>query len=135
MINHPERIVHETQFTQQDFKDAKTILRCYNDPKGIVERHKKGETKPYSNLTFNNFYINQEMFPSIKEGEKYPLDEILNFAPPIKKSQGDYTLKEASEICVQQENCSENCPFWTKEYGACEMTNSIPENWEFPKED
>ena len=127
-LDRPDRIIRKPRFTQQDIEDAKIILRCYNDPEGIVERHNAALTKPYSNLTFNNYYINQEMFPSIREGEKYPLNEILNLAPPIKKPYGGYTLKETREICVQQKQCGENCPFWTKEYGACEMTNSIPGN-------
>ena len=64
------------RFTQQDIDDAK-MIRAVFGKNGTVKRHSKAMTKPYSTLTFNNFYINEDMLPTIKEGQEYSLDEII----------------------------------------------------------
>ena len=65
------------KFTGQDIADAKSIKRIFGRD-GIVKRHKKAETEPYSNLLFDNFYINEDLFPGIKVGQSITLDEIIN---------------------------------------------------------
>ena len=64
------------RFTQQDIEDALTIQQVFGR-EGIVRRQSKATTPPYSNLTFDYAYINEAMFPSIKEGQEYSLDEII----------------------------------------------------------
>ena len=76
IINHPERIIRKPRFTQQDVEDAVTILRIFCR-EGVVRRQSRAATPPYSNLTFDSVYINEAMFPSIKEGQEYSLDEII----------------------------------------------------------
>ena len=75
-INHPDRIIRKPRFTQQDIEDAKTVQHTFGKS-GTIKRCNKVESEPYSNLTFNHFYINPDLFPSIKEGQEYSLDEII----------------------------------------------------------
>lgn len=76
IINHPERITRKPRFTQQDIDDAKMIKAVFGK-NGTVKRYNKATTEPYSTLTFGNIYINENMLPSIKEGQEYSLDEII----------------------------------------------------------
>lgn len=64
------------RFTQQDIEDAK-MIRAVFGKNGTVKRYDKATTEPYSTLAFNNLYINENMLPSIKEGQEYSLDEII----------------------------------------------------------
>ena len=76
-INHPEYIIRKPRFTQQEVEDAKTILKVFGR-KGIIKRyHFCGDP---STLTFDNLYINQYLFPSIKPDQEYTLDEIIGGA-------------------------------------------------------
>lgn len=67
------------RFTEQDVEDAKSVKRVFGRD-GTVKRLKKEITTPYSNLTFDNLYINESMFPCIFEGQSYTLDEIIGGA-------------------------------------------------------
>ena len=67
------------RFTEQDVEDAKSVKRVFGRD-GTVKRLKKEITAPYSNLTFDNMYINEGMFPCIFEGQEYTLDEIIGGA-------------------------------------------------------
>ena len=65
------------RFTEQEVEDAKTILKVFGR-KGIIKRyHFCGDP---STLTFDNLYINQYLFPSIKPDQEYTLDEIIGGA-------------------------------------------------------
>ena len=64
------------RFTKQDIEDAK-MIRAVFGKNGTVKRYDKATTELYSTLTFNNLYINENMLPSIKEGQEYSLDEII----------------------------------------------------------
>lgn len=65
------------RFTQQEVEDAKTILKVFGR-KGTIKRyHFCGDP---STLTFDNLYINQYLFPSIKPDQEYTLDEIIGGA-------------------------------------------------------
>ena len=63
-------------FTKQDIEDAK-MIRAVFGKNGTIRRYDKATTEPYSTLVFNNIYINENMLPSIKEGQEYSLDEII----------------------------------------------------------
>lgn len=76
IINHPDRIIRKPRFTHQDVEDAKMVKAVFGK-NGIIKRYDKATTEPYSTLVFNNIYINENMFPSIKEGQEYSLDEII----------------------------------------------------------
>ena len=78
-INHPEHIIRKPRFTQQEVEDAKAIRRVFGRD-GTVKRLNKAMTDPYSNLTFDNLYVNEGLFPSIIEGRSYTLDEIIGGA-------------------------------------------------------
>ena len=76
-INDPDRIIRKPRFTQQEVEDAKTILKVFGR-KGTIKRyHFCGDP---STLTFDNLYINQYLFPSIKPDQEYTLDEIIGGA-------------------------------------------------------
>lgn len=64
------------RFTQKDIDDAK-MIRAVFGMNGTIKRYNKAMTEPYSTLVFNNIYINEVMLPSIKEGQEYSLDEII----------------------------------------------------------
>ena len=76
LINHPDRIIRKPRFTEQEMEDAKTLKRIFGK-NGVLKRYDEAITKPYSTLTFNQLYINQDLFPSIREGQSYTLDEII----------------------------------------------------------
>lgn len=76
IINKADYIIRKPHWTEQEVKDAKTVRRVFGR-NGTVERHRKVMTEPYSNLVFDHLYINEELFPSIKPGQSYTLDEII----------------------------------------------------------
>ena len=75
-INHPDRIIRKPRFIQQDIEDAKMIKAVFGK-NGTIKRYDKATTGPCSTLVFNNVFINENMFHSIKEGQEYSLDEII----------------------------------------------------------
>lgn len=76
VINDPEYIIRKPRFTEQDIEDAKMVKAVFGK-NGIIRRYDRATTEPYSTLVFNNIYINETMFPSIKEGQEYSIDEII----------------------------------------------------------
>lgn len=74
---HEWDLDEKPRFTEQEVEDAKTILKVFGR-KGIIKRyHFCGDP---STLTFDNLYINQYLFPSIKPDQEYTLDEIIGGA-------------------------------------------------------
>ena len=67
------------RFTEQEVEDAKTVRRVFGRD-GTIERHNKALAAPYSNLVFDHLYINEDLFPSIRPGQSYTLDEIIGGA-------------------------------------------------------
>ena len=79
MINLPDQIIRKPRFTEQDVEDAKSVKRVFGRD-GTVKRLNKAITAPYSNLTFDHMYINEDLFPSIHPGRSATLDEIIGGA-------------------------------------------------------
>ena len=82
LVYHPEeieRIEEQPRFTQQEAEDAKMVKRVFGRT-GTVKRVDPIMTEPYSNLVFDHLYINKDLFPSIKPGQEYTLDEIIGGA-------------------------------------------------------
>ena len=79
LLNHPECVIHEPRWTEQDKEDAEAIRRVFGRG-GTVKRYHKVFTEPNSNLVFDSLYINEYLFPSIKAGQEYTLDEIIGGA-------------------------------------------------------
>ena len=79
IINHPDRIIRKPRWTEQEVEDAETVLRVFGR-NGTIKRHSKAMTAPYSNLTFDHMYINEDLFPSIKPGEAITIKEICGEA-------------------------------------------------------
>ena len=78
-INHPERIIRKPRWTEQDVKGAKAIRYVFGRD-GTIKRHSKAVTAPYSTLTFDHLYINENLFQSLRPGESVKLDEIIGGA-------------------------------------------------------
>ena len=79
LFNEPSHIIHKPRWTEQEVEGAKTIRRVFGRD-GTIERHSKSVTAPYSTLTFDHLYINEDFFRSIKPGQSYTLDEIIGGA-------------------------------------------------------
>lgn len=79
IINGELKIIRKPRWTEQDVEDAKTVRRVFGRD-GTIERHSKTMTVPYSPLTFDHLYINEDLFPSIKPGQSYTLQEIIGGA-------------------------------------------------------
>ena len=75
VINNPDRIIRKPHFTEQEVEDAKMVKAVFGE-NGIVMRLIT-EEYPYTKLFFNQTRINGNLFPSIKEGQEYLLDEII----------------------------------------------------------
>ena len=78
-INHPDRIIRKPCWTEQDVKGAKAIRHVFGRD-GTIKRHSNAVTAPYSTLTFDHLYINENLFPSLRPGESVKLDEIIGGA-------------------------------------------------------
>ena len=72
-------LTDKPRWTQQEVEDAKTVRRVFGRD-GTIERYSKAFTVPYSPLTFDHLYINEDLFPSILPGQSYTLDEIIGGA-------------------------------------------------------
>lgn len=72
-INHPDRIIRKPRFTEQEVEDAKTIRRILRDD-GKLTRSIHGIP------TYGCIYLKKEVFPSIRPGKSYTLDEIIGGA-------------------------------------------------------
>ena len=79
IINHPDRIIRKPRWTEQDVKGAKAIRYVFGRD-GTIKRHSKAVTAPYSTLTFDHLYINENLFQSLRPGESVKLDEIIGGA-------------------------------------------------------
>ena len=69
-------LTEHPRFTEREIEDAK-MVRAVFGKNGTIRRYDKATTGPCSTLVFNNVFINENMFPSIKEGQEYSLDEII----------------------------------------------------------
>ena len=72
-------LTDKPRFTEQEVEDAKTIKRVFGRD-GTIKRYNKAMIAPYSNLVFDHLYINADLFPSIRPGQCYNLDEIIGGA-------------------------------------------------------
>lgn len=79
IINHPDRIIRNPRFTEQEVEDAKYIKRILKVDlvsrnqygNGLVAKRDDGSV---------SVVVNSEMFPSIRPGQSYTLDEIIGGA-------------------------------------------------------
>jgi hypothetical protein len=76
-INHSDRIIRKPRWTEQEVEDAKTIKRVFGQDGAIRRTPNLGER---STLVFDHLYINEDLFPSIKPGQSYTLQEIIGGA-------------------------------------------------------
>ena len=80
-INHPDRIIRKPCFTQQEVEDAKAIKRLLTEYTGVKRiEHKWGTNLLLTSEESEEFAIEPKLFPSIKSGQSYTLDEIIGGA-------------------------------------------------------
>ena len=76
-INHPDRIIRKQHFTQQEVERAKAIRLIY-------PKTQKLDLVPcVIRIHFDNgakVHLSADLFPSIKPGQEYTLDEIIGGA-------------------------------------------------------
>ena len=81
-INHPERIIRKTRWTEQEIKKAKAIKVLWPDAEDIRARDGVTGEVEYrvcaGCMVFGVIY--NGYFPTIKCGENYTLDEIIGGA-------------------------------------------------------
>lgn len=77
IINHPDRIIRKPRFTQQEVEDAKVLARALLADG--FERDKMGDIFSTSKAAIRTL-LDSRMFPSIRPGQSYTLDEIIGGA-------------------------------------------------------
>ena len=75
-INHPDRIIRKPRFTQQEVEDAKTLFRIFPEHLDSVSRANDGTVTLAAKGAWRG-YLNSDAFPSIRPGQSYTLDEII----------------------------------------------------------
>lgn len=70
-------LTDKPRFTQQEVEEAKAVRHVFGRDGFIRRTPKIGER---STLAFDHLYINEDLFPSIKPGQSYTLDEIIGGA-------------------------------------------------------
>ena len=68
------------KWTEQDKEDAKMIRRVFNGVQIGVARDTLAQLRTIAKDGFPSEYINCDMFPSLKPGERATLDEIIGGA-------------------------------------------------------
>lgn len=76
IINHPERIIRKPCFTEQEVEDAKYIKRILKVDLVIRNQYGNGLVAKRADGSVS-VVVNSEMFPSIRPGQSYTLDEII----------------------------------------------------------
>ena len=80
-LDHPDRIIRKPRFTQQEVEDAKAIKRLLTEYTGVKRiEHKWGTNLLLTSEESEEFAIEPKLFPSIKSGQSYTLDEIIGSA-------------------------------------------------------
>ena len=71
-INHPDRIIRKTRFTQQEVERAKAIKVLFPCAIAVVKA-------PFGSVAVSgaSLMLSTEYFPSIQPGQSYTLDEII----------------------------------------------------------
>lgn len=72
-INHPDRIIRQPRFTEQEVEDAKAVRRVFGHEYRL-ERTSEGA------ISFGGLILSAQLFPSIHPGQSYTLDEIIGGA-------------------------------------------------------
>ena len=81
IINHPENIIRKPRFTEQEVEDAKAIKRLLTEYTGVKRvEHQWGTNLLLTSEESEEFAIEPKLFPSIKSGQSYTLDEIIGGA-------------------------------------------------------
>ena len=81
LINHPENIARKPRWTEQEVEDAKAIRRIMSEYTDIVR--KKDGCVTHLFLTSEDvvdYFLDSELFPSLRPGETVTLDEIIGGA-------------------------------------------------------
>lgn len=82
MINHPDRIIRKPRWTEQEVEDAKAIRRIMSEYTDIVREKDGCVTHLFLTSEDVNvdYFLDSELFPSLRPGETVTLDEIAGGA-------------------------------------------------------
>lgn len=80
-INHPERIIHMSRWTEQEVEDAKNIIRMFGEDR-YPYVIKTMDGLPYlsddlESLAMYTINLEPEIFPSLKCGETVKITDII----------------------------------------------------------
>lgn len=76
MINHPEIVQRCPRWTERDVEIAKAI-KLLAPAMDYIERIAENRSELYSKLDFGAAYLRIPCIPSMKEGERIALDDII----------------------------------------------------------
>ena len=79
IINHPDRIIRKPRFTQQEVEAAKAVKVLFPFTTHLIQFQ---PNEPVSAKDGDTFVVNlnRTLFPSIRPGQSYTLDEIIGGA-------------------------------------------------------
>lgn len=88
VVNHPDRIIRKPRFTEQEVEDAKTIKRMFGSGNFShfthIQKDEMGRPAmvdcPMGDDGRFLVGLAEGMFPSIRPGQSYTLDEIIGGA-------------------------------------------------------
>ena len=78
IINNPDRIIRKPRWTEQEVEDAKAIRRIMSEYTDIVRKKDGCVTHLFltSEDVVVDYFLDSELFPSLRPGETVTLDEI-----------------------------------------------------------
>ena len=79
IINNPDRIIRKPRWTEQEVEDAKAIRRIMSEYTDIVRKKDGCVTHLFltSEDVVVDYFLDSELFPSLRPGETVTLDEII----------------------------------------------------------
>ena len=82
IINNPDRIIRKPRWTEQEVEDAKAIRRIMSEYTDIVRKKDGCVTHLFltSEDVVVDYFLDSELFPSLRPGETVTLDEIIGGA-------------------------------------------------------
>ena len=82
LINYPDRIIRKPRWTEQEVEDAKAIRRIMSEYTDIVRKKDGCVTHLFltSEDVVVDYFLDSELFPSLRPGETVTLDEIIGGA-------------------------------------------------------
>ena len=72
LLNHPDRIIRQPHFTEEEVADARAIVRVLGGDLRALKRTESGE------LIYGLLRINRELLPSLRPGQPVALSDVID---------------------------------------------------------